>query len=81
LFGWWLAGVVGRFVYRFLLRPVGLAVRWAWRSTVVPIGRAIRWGWSHSVLPMGRWLRDGVIRPVRATTRQVFVALGFRRRA
>ncbi|MFK3980716.1 hypothetical protein ACI2K4_10120, partial [Micromonospora sp. NPDC050397] len=77
----WLAGVVGRFVYRYLLRPVGLTLRWLWRHTVTPAGRAVRWVWRHLVVSTFRWLRDGVVRPVRLTTRQVLVALGLRRRA
>ncbi|WP_147457132.1 hypothetical protein [Micromonospora pisi] len=80
-FGWWLAVLLGRFVHRFLLRPVGIALRWLWRHSAVPFAAAVRWGWSHGVVPAGRWLRDDVVGPVRVTVRQVLVALGLRRRA
>ncbi|MFI6760092.1 hypothetical protein ACIBF5_13235 [Micromonospora sp. NPDC050417] len=80
-FGWWLAVLLGRFVYRFLLRPIGIALRWLWRRSAVPLARAVRWGWSYVALPTARWLRDDVVGPVRVTVRQVLVALGLRRRA
>ncbi|MFC7479206.1 hypothetical protein ACFQX7_02830 [Luedemannella flava] len=48
---WWLAGVIGRFCYRYLFRPAGLAVAWAWRHSMVPLWRAVVWTWRHTAVP------------------------------
>ncbi|MGA5300371.1 hypothetical protein ACPCHT_10605 [Nucisporomicrobium flavum] len=69
--GWRGAGWVLWQVYRWLLRPVGLAVRWVWRHTVVPVYR--------TVAAAGRWVQDAVLRPAAEMGRAVLVSVGLRR--
>ncbi|WP_344084531.1 hypothetical protein [Luedemannella helvata] len=83
---WWLVGVLGRFVYRYALRPVGLGVAWAWRHSAVPLWRAVVWAWRHTVVPVARgvaaaaaaswrWSRESVFQPAARTARSVRAAV------
>ncbi|WP_433537762.1 hypothetical protein ACQPZK_08590 [Micromonospora sp. CA-249363] len=91
---WRTAGWLLRWVYRLLLRPIGLGLRWLWRHTVRPVLSAIRWVWSVTVVPTARglravwratvtpaarWTRRAVLDPARVASREVLSALGLRR--
>ncbi|WP_229401340.1 hypothetical protein [Micromonospora okii] len=78
-YAWRLAGRVLGFLYRQLVRPVGLAVRWVWRHTAVPVGRALRAAWRATVAPALRWLNGSILTPIRQATRELLTALGLRR--
>jgi hypothetical protein len=69
--GWRGAGWVLWQLYRWVLRPAGLAVAWCWRHTVVPAYRMIAAG--------GRWVREAILRPAAGMARAVLVAAGLRR--
>jgi hypothetical protein len=71
LAGWQGAGWVLRQLYRWLLRPAGLAVAWCWRHTVVPAYRMVAAG--------GRWVREEILQPAASVVRAVLVSLGLRR--
>lgn len=71
LAGWQGAGWVLRQCYRWLLRPVGLAVAWCWRHTVVPAYRMVDAG--------GRWVHEAIVQPAASTARAVLVSVGLRR--
>jgi hypothetical protein len=43
-------------LYRYLLRPIGLALRFVWVWIVTPVGRAVAWAWKHSVVLLWRYL-------------------------
>ncbi|GAA2398201.1 hypothetical protein GCM10010191_01130 [Actinomadura vinacea] len=70
-------------LYRYLLRPIGLAAAATWRTLVVapsravknavlvPIGQAARAAWHASVVEPARWVRHSVLAPMRATGRDV----------
>ncbi|MEU8656565.1 hypothetical protein [Actinoplanes philippinensis] len=66
--GWQGTTWLFRQIYRFLLRPIGIAVAVTWRYTVGAL-------WRHVVAPTGRWLRDEIIRPTGAAIRSLFSAL------
>jgi hypothetical protein len=68
--GWQGAGWVLGQVYRWLLRPAGLAVAWVWRHTIVPACRMIAAG--------GRWVGEAILRPAADATRAVLVSIGLR---
>ncbi|MGC4807453.1 hypothetical protein [Micromonospora sp. DT233] len=78
-YAWRLAGRVLGFLYRLLVRPVGLALRWVWRHTAVPVGRALRAAWRATVTPAVRWLRVAILAPIGQATRETLTALGLRR--
>lgn len=71
-------------LYRFFLRPLGIAVGWIWRYTAAPVARATgwvwrgtlmastRWAWGSIIAPAGRWARREVVTPVRRTILRVF---------
>ena len=69
--GWHGAGWVLRQIYRWLLRPVGVAVAWGWRHTVVPAYRVVAAG--------GRWVRESLLRPSASMARAVLISVGLRR--
>ena len=71
LAGWHGAGWVLWQVYRWVLRPAGLAVAWCWRHSVVPVYRM--------VAAAGRWVGEELVRPVLDTVRAVLVSVGLRR--
>jgi hypothetical protein len=77
--GWQGVSWLGRQLYRFLLRPIGIAVAWLWRYTFGALFRGIGWLWSVTVTPAGRWIRDEILRPAAAAARSVLVAVGLRR--
>ncbi|MEU4163685.1 hypothetical protein [Actinoplanes sp. NPDC026670] len=60
-----------RQIYRFLLRPIGIAIAVTWRYTVGAV-------WRHVITPAARWLRDEILRPTGAAIRSVLSALGLR---
>jgi len=69
----WLFRLIGpaltltmRLLYRYLLRPIGLAIAWLWRWVVVPVAQVVAWAWNHSVVLLWRYL---VVIPVRWTGR------------
>jgi hypothetical protein len=55
-------------IYRYLLRPIGLAIRFTWRYTFGAL--------LHGIAVTGRWLSREVFRPA---GRVVRAALGLRR--
>ncbi|MFC5750392.1 hypothetical protein [Actinomadura rugatobispora] len=75
------------FVYRYLLRPIGLAGRFLWTNGVVapsrwvkdallvPVGRGSRAVWRVSVRDPARWARRSVLAPVRDAGRDVRLQL------
>ncbi|GIE83246.1 hypothetical protein Aph02nite_91960 [Actinoplanes philippinensis] len=66
--GWQGTTWLFRQIYRFLLRPIGIAAAMTWRYTFGAL-------WRHIVAPTGRWLRDEIIRPTGAAIRSLFSAL------
>ncbi|MFD0821286.1 hypothetical protein ACFQ0D_23935 [Micromonospora zhanjiangensis] len=54
---WRLRHPVGRFLHRYLLRPLGVAVAWVWRYTVVALFRGLvaigRLGYRYLLRPVG----------------------------
>ncbi|MGS2620098.1 hypothetical protein ACVCAH_37375 [Micromonospora sp. LZ34] len=50
-----------------------------WRHAVAPLGHAVAAAWRATVTPAARWLRHTLLDPIRATTREVLLALGLRR--
>ncbi|WP_328469267.1 hypothetical protein OHA21_01365 [Actinoplanes sp. NBC_00393] len=77
--GWQGTSWLGVQLYRFLLRPLGIAVAWLWRYTFGALFRGIGWLWSVTVTPAARWIRDEILRPAAAAARSVLVAVGLRR--
>jgi hypothetical protein len=69
--GWRGAGWVLRQVYRWVLRPAGLAVAWGWRHTVVPAYRMIA--------AAGGWVRESILQPGTHAARAVLVSVGLGR--
>ena len=65
--GWHGAGWILAQVYRWVLRPVGLAVAWGWRRTVLPLWRMAAAG--------GRWTRESVLRPASAVVTSVLATI------
>ncbi|GEM_PF-6534017 len=76
---WRVAGRLLRWLYRWTLRPIGLALTVVGRRVLVPVGRAVRWIWSATVVRTRRWLRRVVFAPVAAAVDTVLVALDLRR--
>ncbi|SDT31427.1 hypothetical protein SAMN04489716_3252 [Actinoplanes derwentensis] len=66
--GWQGTEWLFRQLYRFLIRPVGLAIAFVWRWTLRPVMLAIGWA--------GRWVWDAILRPVGAAIRVVLDVVG-----
>ncbi|MEV6302766.1 hypothetical protein AB0M02_25360 [Actinoplanes sp. NPDC051861] len=92
--GWEGTAWLGRQVYRFLVRPVGIGLVWIYRYLLRPVGVALGWAWRYTfgalfrgvvivwratVMPASRWVRDEIWRPGAAAARSVLVAVGLRR--
>jgi hypothetical protein len=69
--GWRGAGWLLCQLYRWVLRPAGLAIAWCWRRTVVPVWRALT--------AAGRRVHASILRPGADAARAVLVSVGVRR--
>ncbi|MFC4072554.1 hypothetical protein [Actinoplanes subglobosus] len=69
--GWQGTTWLFRQIYRFLLRPIGIAIAVTWHYTFGAV-------WRHLLAPTGRWLRDEILRPTGAAIRSALSALGLR---
>jgi len=64
-----------RGTYRWVLRPLGLALAWLGRRVLLPAGHAVAWlvrAGGAAVRRMGVGIRDEIWRPGRDTIRAVF---------
>ncbi|WP_433795836.1 hypothetical protein [Actinoplanes sp. CA-252034] len=67
--GWQGTSWLFRQIYRFLLRPIGMAIAVTWHYTIGAV-------WRHVLAPTGRWLRDEIIRPTGTAIRSLLSSLG-----
>ncbi|WP_229070325.1 hypothetical protein [Actinoplanes sp. DH11] len=65
--------------YRYVLRPIGVALAWLWRYTFGALFRGLAYAWRMTVTPAVRWLHTQVLRPAAQATRDMLGALGLRR--
>ncbi|NBE50539.1 hypothetical protein GUY60_03685 [Streptomyces sp. YC537] len=73
--------VSGRFLHRYLLRPLGRALFvvpwvWAYRNLLTPLGHGLRWCWHTLAVLPARWLYAHVLTPVGHLLALVTKAIG-----